>query len=255
MNIDRALFDKDAAKLLDLLESDEWPAACPEILLCKDEDDKTERAEGIIHSLLPELGDKTVLDFGCGEGHIAVEASKMAKKSVGYDVKAEGLPWDAHKDVLTTDFEVVKKDAPYDFVVLYDVLDHAVDPVALLEQVKAVSHEKTQIFVRCHPWIGRHAGHLYNQMNKAWIHVVFTEEELEKMGLKPDVVQKVTAPINQQRKWFAQAGLKVANEEVVGGYVEDFFRKPIVAKRLPKVGGGFPEFQMSQTFNDYLLTL
>jgi len=255
--IDRSLFAEDVGQLIDLLESESWPLAAPEVLLCKNEDDKVERAEGIIHSLLPELSDKNVLDFGCGEGHVAVESSRMAKHSVGYDIKSEGSLWDVHKDVLTNDFEVVKEGAPYDFIVLYDVLDHTEDPVAVLEQVKSVANKETNIFVRCHPWIGRHAGHLYRQMNKAWIHVIFTNEELEKMGLKPDVVQKVLAPLNTQRGWFSKAKLKIISQTIVKGRVEDFFRNPLFDSRLPKIDAGksFPEFQMTQTFNDYLLKI
>lgn len=248
----------EAQALFNMLQSSEWPEAVPEFLICSEtEEDKCERAEGILDYIDIELKDKKVLDFGCGEGHVSLKAAETSALSVGYDVKPSGaMTWEQKdKYLLTTDFSKVQNQGPYDLVILYDVLDHSEDPVAILKQVKSVCHSGSQIFVRCHSWMSRHGSHLYKQMNKAWVHLFFTAEELASMGLKPDIVQRYYFPMNHQHDWFKNADLKIKSEDVIKGIVEEFFKKPEIKSRLPNAFKEFPEWQMSQSFNDYFLTL
>ena len=261
--IDKALFPAGVHGLLDLLMSDKWPEAAPAFLICEDtEDDKMERAEGILDYIGDNLTTRKVLDFGCGEGHVALKASETAVKSVGYDIVKSGtLAWESwlkpslgDKCLLTTDFAKVAAEGPYDLVILYDVLDHCVDPVAALNQIKSVCTPQAKIFVRCHSWMSRHGAHLYKQLNKAWLHVFFTEEELVKMGLKMEFTQKYVFPIAKQTSWFNEVGLKTHGSDVIKTAVEPFFRQPALVARYPaEFKGQFPEFQMSQVFNDYKL--
>ena len=182
MNIDKSLFSPEAQTLIDFLQSADWPEAAPAFLICQNtEEDKTERAEGIINYIAENFTNKKFCDFGCGEGHVAREAGKIAGYSIGYDVVKDGtLPWESteYDYSLTTDFEKIKQNGPYDIILLYDVLDHVKSPEDVLKQVASISNANTKIFVRFHPWIGRHGGHLYKDLNKAWAHLVFTEEEL-----------------------------------------------------------------------------
>ena len=255
--IDKSLFPAEVHGLLDLLMSNEWPEATPTFLICEDsEDDKMERAEGILDYIGDDLTNKKVLDFGCGEGHVALKASETAIKSVGYDIVQSGvLAWElGDKCLLTTDFAKVVADGPYDFIILYDVLDHCKDPVVALNQVKSVCTPETKIFVRCHSWMSRHGSHLYKQLNKAWVHLFFTEDELVKMGLKLEFIFKYFFPIKTQQDWFAVAGFNTVSSDVIKTAVEPFFRRPELTARIPsEFNGVFPEFQMSQVFNDYTL--
>lgn len=257
LSFDKSLFSEEAQKLLDLLVTDEWPEAVPEFLICSDSDeDKNERAEGILDYIGDDLSGKKVVDFGCGEGHVAIKAGETALKSVGYDiVKTGNLVWEDDSKLLTTDFSKVLANGPYDLVILYDVLDHSEDPVAVLNQVKTVCGSDTKIFIRCHSWMSRHGGHLYKQLNKAWLHLFFTEEELSLMGIKLDFCQKYYFPIFQQKQWFDASGLNVNSEDVIKTIVEPFFRKNEFSNRIPKDYKEFPEFQMSQVFNDYILRI
>ena len=261
MNIDKSLFSPEAQTLIDFLQSADWPEAAPAFLICQNtEEDKTERAEGIINYIAENFTNKKFCDFGCGEGHVAREAGKIAGYSIGYDVVKDGtLPWESteYDYSLTTDFEKIKQNGPYDIILLYDVLDHVKSPEDVLKQVASISNANTKIFVRFHPWIGRHGGHLYKDLNKAWAHLVFTEEELKLMGIKLQNVNKCFRPLSVQKKLFDETGFEIVTSDTIKSTVEKFFRRPKIMKRLPldKFNFEFPEWQMAQSFNDYVVKL
>ncbi len=174
--------DNDFSQLQDLLKSDKWPEAVLEFQIADDtsEEDKTDRAEGIIDILIEEsLEGKRFLDFGCGEGHsVKYSSEENASVSVGYDIKSTGkLPWEQDgKFLLTTEFEKVLDKGPFDIVLIYDVLDHAEDPMDVLLKASSVLSPTGTIYLRCHPFSSRHGGHCYRKLNKAFVHLVFSEE-------------------------------------------------------------------------------
>jgi 2-polyprenyl-3-methyl-5-hydroxy-6-metoxy-1,4-benzoquinol methylase len=250
-------FSNETNELLKLLLSEEWPEAASEFLFCNNEDDKTERAEGILDYINEDLKDKTILDFGCGEGHVALEAAKVSKKSIGYDIIKTGiLDWENETNyLLTTDFKKIINKKPYDIIILYDVLDHVNNPIEILNKIKLLCHNETKIFVRCHSFMSRHGAHLYKKLNKAWIQVFFTEEELIKLNLNPEITQKYFFPVNTQKSWFKQTEFKLISEDIIKTSIEPFFKRKELMARIPKVFNEFPEWQMSQTFNDYVLKI
>lgn len=249
--------------LKSLLMSEEWPQAAPDFLICEEnEEDKINRAEGIISYLSQDLRDKRFLDFGCGEGHVALNASTSgATKSYGYDIlKSGNLNWEENKEnfLLTNDFKKIKENGPYDFVLLYDVLDHAEDPIDVLNKVRQIVNENSKIFVRCHPFSSRHGTHLYRKLNKAYVQLVFTDEELTELGLTGDIKQKTYFPIVENNKWFDSSRFKSLNQDGVKTLVEDFFKdNKLVSSRITRdvYSKAFPEHQMSQVFNDYVLQI
>jgi hypothetical protein len=195
------------------------------------------------------LSDKKFLDFGCGEGHVVFQAAKNnVKKSVGYDPYSS-LPNSDEKCYFSSDFEKVREEGPFDIVLMYDVLDHlngfdgsgqsgsggllggvgsteGGDKIAnrmseVLSQVKLVTHENSKIYLRCHPWCSRHGGHLYNSLNKAFVHVVFSKFELEGMGYEVEDVAKVIFPRGTYDAAIRTAGLKVISQDVIQTQVED----------------------------------
>lgn len=253
------------AVLKGLLESEAWPEAVPQFQIADEdsEKDKEERAAGIVDIMLPPVMGKKFLDFGCGEGHVAKYASNEASFATGYDVRSGGsLGWENRGErlLLTTDFEKVKSEGPYDLVLIYDVLDHASDPREVLFMAKSVLADGGSIHLRIHPWCGRHGGHLYRKLNKAFAHLVFRDDELESMGVKPEDVNKVVYPLNYYSEIIREAGLSSSEPEVDGQEVEGFFREnPLVRSRILKNFGipewqhDKPSFQMSQCFVDYIL--
>lgn len=253
-----------------LLESDEWPQAVYSAQIADEnsEKDKDERAEAIADILLPSLNKKRFLDFGCGEGHVANYASEYADFSVGYDLiknSKSRFDWDAPTErlILTTDLEKVRDKGPFDVILLYDVLDHTQGSTSqdILSIVKSLLADNGKIYVRTHPWTSRHGGHAYRKINKAFVHLVFTEEELKSMGVELEYNIKSMRPVDNFSSWLEGSGLKKALEpELDQQDVEPFFRdNPIVRKRILDHFGinewteGLPEWQMSQCFWDYVL--
>jgi hypothetical protein len=126
---------------------------------------------------------------------------------------------------------------------------------------RSVLADGGKIYIRHHPWVSRHGGHVYKKLNKAFVHLVFTEDELRSMGIELEHNIKVVYPMSTYDSWLDDSGLKKSNEpELDKQEVEPFFKEnPIVKNRIlksfdkEKLGSDFPEFQMSQCFWDYVL--
>jgi 2-polyprenyl-3-methyl-5-hydroxy-6-metoxy-1,4-benzoquinol methylase len=259
--------DKEFNILRQLTESNSWPEAVFQSQIADEnsETDKEERAEGICDIMLPPMDGKKFLDFGCGDGHVAKHISKQNNFSVGYDLKQNSnFIWEESADnlLLTTNFEKVKENGPYDVVLLYDVIDHSQSEsnLNLLSKIKSVLSDSGKVFVRCHPWCSRHGGHVYKKLNKAFAHLVFTEEELKSMGIEVEFNHKIVFPIKTYNELFKEAGFNVENQEIDSQEVENFFEEnPLVRQRILK---SFdlqewelekPTFQLSQCFVDFVL--
>lgn len=264
----------DFEELKKLLNADAWPEAVNNFQIADEqsEKDKDERAEGIVNFLFAseDFSDKKFLDFGCGEGHLANYISQKTS-SVGYDISIGNsrFKWESKIDnlFLTSDFDNVKSNAPYDIILIYDVLDHADDPIDILNKAKSVLSESGRIHLRCHPWCSRHGGHLYKQINKAFAHLIFTESELLEMGINLDktIKNKVIYPIAHYEGITSSSGLKIISREIDEQDPEDFFsNNDLVSKRIkaaiPEKNGTkirelFPFFQIKQCFLDFILKL
>lgn len=248
------------------LESDKWPEAVNKNLVCDpdSEIDKVERGRGIIELMIEEeLPNLKFLDYGCGEGYSALYvASEKAKMSVGYDIKRYDT-WTKHaksENLLFTDtFEEALAKGPYDVVLLFDVLDHLklLQPTDVLKQAASVLSPTGKIYMRTHPWTSRHATHLYHDFNKAYVHLVFTESELEKLPTskhKDDNIG-VKYPLKTYSDFIKAAGLKEVSRREIKEAVEPFFKIPKIAQRIMSnlEFRQYPEWQMSLQFIDYVL--
>lgn len=265
----RQELDEEFHELKKILNLEEWPEAVLSFQICDEnsEEEKMDRAEGVVDILIDDsLKDKKFLDFGCGEGHMVKYASTQETSlSFGYDVvKSENskFVWEEKQGnfLLSTDIEKVKNEGPYDVIFIYDVLDHAEDPTQVLKEAKSLLAENGKVYLRCHPWCGRHGGHLYRQINKAFVHLIFTEKELERMGYKLDFTNKVFYPIIYYNKLIKDAGFTKKDPDIDNQSVEDFFSKNDLIKnrilnnfKTKKWEKSEPEFQMSQCFLDYKL--
>jgi 2-polyprenyl-3-methyl-5-hydroxy-6-metoxy-1,4-benzoquinol methylase len=250
------------------LESNRWPEAVNPNLICdpNSESDKIERGRGIIELMIEEdLKGLKFLDFGCGEGHcVALTTEYGTIKSVGYDVKKQAS-WDnflAEKQglILTNDFAEVEANAPYDVIIMFDVLDHLIvdQPVEALRKVEKVLAPNGKVYVRTHPFSSRHGTHLYHDLNKAYIHLVFTPAELKLLVPEPKFAEPslgISRPLATYQALFASAKFKVESTRQITEKVEPFFKIPKIAERIMKNTklDFFPEFQMSLQFVDFVL--
>ena len=257
-----------------LIHAPQWPFAVEPYLICNStsEQDKKDRAEGIVDIIIggKSLKDMNFLDFGCGEGHVVKHSVIYEPKlSVGYDI-VESECWKSQANtMLTTNWNAVEKAGPYNAILVYDVIDHLEDKfeaIAILRKIKNVLAPEGKIFVRCHPWCSRHGTHLYHQLNKAYLHLIFNSEELKKLGLKEQNVMKVIHPLAVYGEIFREAGLNVKTKEITTAPVEQFFMNvEVIAKRIKANwsssyegdlanGTRFPDKQLEVQFVDYDLT-
>jgi len=263
----------ELAELTKLLHDESWPVAAPKKQICdvNSEDDKVDRADEIINCVFTvTLKDKRVLDLGCGTGHVCKRVSETCMPSccIGYDLERRDTPlWDKSDGFqLTTDVEVVTGAEAFDVILLYDVLDHTKDAAAavnLLKLAKHVAAPGAKVFIRNHPWSGRHGGHLYHQINKSHIHVVFTDSELEEMGYEVPKVHKLTHPQKTYSEWLKEAGLGNPKPTLLLEDVPPIFQRGLLRERVrrhwkdsfDKNAVKFPRFQLRQTYVDYTVTI
>jgi len=233
----------------------DWPKAVDPELMCDEnsEDDKIQRAKNILSFFVQcPLEGKRVLDFGCGEGHVANELSKNGIEAFGYDLsKSSNSEWDNESSVLSTNFEKIKSSRPFDVIILYDVIDHALSMDNCLSSVRELCDSNTTVYNLTHPWCSRHGGHLYQKFNYAFAHVLFDDIPSEK-------INKVVNPIMIYENLFEKHGFEIMQKEIVRDPVEYFFEElneKILAK-FNSIRDGFnkfPSFQMEQSFHEYVL--
>ena len=254
-----------------LAKSDKWPEALPDELNSTDEDFQLYRASRILNEFITDdIGGKSFLDFGCGKGHVAYLAANLLKplKSIGYDIKDDNWEHFEKEDNLlfTTNIKELKLNAPYDIILLNDVLDHCNKPAETLAQIKELKSENAQVFLRMHPWTSRHGQHLHEQLNKSYLHLVFSEMELYSIGVKPrSKIQKYLDPLAEYRNLIANAGFTIQSEDIVTQSLDSFFTSnKKIASRISKNwkddknpmlanGVGFPQNILEIQFVDYVL--
>lgn len=266
---------KELTDLRMLSKSDLWPLAVPADLLCgEDEDSKLARATGILQEFITtDVERKKFLDFGCGEGHVPFVAASLfnTELSIGYDVKEQmWFHFEKNQDLqnllLTTDWAACEKNGPYDVILVNDVLDHSGDPLKALRQIKSVKNPDTgKVFIRFHPWASRHGTHLYKTLNRAYLHLVFSPEELYAMGFKEMPTQPALDPIALYKHIIQEAGFSIIKEDLVTQPVETFFtHNPDILRRIkakwatsknPDFASGtkFPREIMEIQFADFVL--
>lgn len=248
------------------LENEKWPEAVNPNLICDpdNESDKLERGRGIVELMIePDLKGLKVLDIGCGEGHVAYIASEYEPLTVvGYDIK-ENEKWKEFKKdglIYTTNFNEVLAEGPFNVIVMFDVLDHVKGetPIELLKKAKDALAPDGQIYMRCHPYTSKHATHLYHHINKAYVHLVFTQEELKQLVKDNKYVEEnigVMTPMKTYESFIQGAGLTQAHRREITSKVDPFFKIPRIAERIihNTKNKQFPEFQMGLDFIDYVL--
>lgn len=258
----------DFESLKTALMSDKWPEAVNPNLICnpENEEEKLERGRGIIELIIDEdLKDLKFLDYGCGEGQSAFVATEYEPAiSVGYDIKAKDKwkEFEKEKLIITDNYDKVVENGPYDVILLFDVIDHISNesPTYLLNKLKDLLTDTGKIYIRCHPFISKHGTHLYHELNKAYVHLVFTNDEIKTILPDSKYQEKnigVIYPVKTYRGWFKDSDLNVLNERIYEEKpVPAFFKIPKIAERILQNTGTnqFPEFQMGLMFIDYTLS-
>jgi SAM-dependent methyltransferase len=244
-----------------LLNNTTWPLAVPERQIATaSEADQKSRAKAVMDAMIVRsLDGLHFLDYGCGEGWVAEAAkSRGVASSTGYDIVTSPV-WDKLKDkVMFTDSPDLPKNF-YDVILLYDVIDHSMDAEGVMSHVYELLKPGGTVYVRCHPWISRHGAHLYKQgLNKAFIHLFLTEEELVDKGYSPLFVRHETNPLVAY-KWFFDKFIIERENIIRPDSLEPFFQDQMVKNLLwaeqnidSKRKNGFIK-DLEITFCDYIL--
>lgn len=253
--------------LVEALNSEKWPDAVNKHLICdpNNEEEKEMRGNGILELMVEEdLKDLKFLDYGCGAGYSTkAAAEKSCKLSIGYD-KVQFENWKQESDNLmfTNEWNKVVENGPYDVILCFDVVDHSVESIdVILNKIKTVLSENGKVYLRTHPFSSRHANHFYHELNKAYIHLVFTEDELKQINNKWNNHELFEnnfgskTPIISYKTSISDAGFEISYMREMKEEIEPFFETPMVAERIKKTMKmeKFPTFQMKLQFIDFVL--
>lgn len=266
-NIDVSI--KTDANIDELIESKFWPEAIPSALIASDDAKIRFRSKTIVRSYVGNVTGKKILDFGCGNGYCTREAiSAGAAISVGYDIKRNST-WDEVQPsnlspavvdpILTTDFDEVLKYAPYDIILMYDVVDH-IRPDEIndaISKVISACDYKTFVKVRCHPWTSIHGGHTYEKLNRAYGHLLLSDENLE--IYQSEYVNKITRPMATYKKYFEEFTVlnTVSHKSLINNELNGILKDKTIIDMIEKKLGGDKEWQsmvLPIEFVDYLLS-
>jgi len=232
----------DVNDIKSLVMSSFWPQAVDSTLIVDNEEEKYYRAMSIVNVMVGQnVEGKKFLDFGCGEGHCVIAAAQKGAKAWGYDIvdqKWDGLDRSDVPDgnaAITTDFEEIKRNGPYDIVLIYDVVDHIVDDserLQALKNIKSVCGENAMVYVRCHPFTSRHGTHLYKKFNKAYAHLLLSDEDLKEYG--GEETAQIRKPIKTYGDLFKESGFKAQSTDIIKTPMEEIFKSEEMAELFGK---------------------
>lgn len=107
---------------------------------------KVSQRSAMIHRLLPDLEEKSMLDVGCGEGFELAHFLSQGWQVKGIDFSSDGmskqnpdcLPFLDTGNIYQLLDEEITSGKQYSVVWLQNVLEHVIDPQALLKQLKCL---------------------------------------------------------------------------------------------------------------------
>ena len=125
---------------------------------------------------------RTVLDFGCGDGHEAVELSQHgAARVIGLDIQQPALEAARRHARTSGEHErctfTSSSQEQVDVIIAIDSFEHFSDPAAVLRQMATLLAPAGSVFISFGPtWYHPLGGHLFSVF--PWAHLVFTERAL-----------------------------------------------------------------------------
>jgi SAM-dependent methyltransferase len=129
-----------------------------------------------------DVAGKTVIDFGCGEGHECVElAQRGARKVIGVDIRSELLERARELAIRHGVAETCKfaqrTQEKADMVISLDAFEHFDNPAEILSLMEGLLKPGGSIRVSFGPtWYHPLGGHLFSVF--PWAHLVFSETAL-----------------------------------------------------------------------------
>ena len=261
----------EATNIEELVKSDCWPVSVPDGLIVRNDDQIKVRAKSILYSYRVYNGgdnpntslydytslDAKLLDYGCGGGQVVMAANEAGFNSIGYDVKVQ---WQNPNKLLTANFEKIKENAPYNFILMYDVIDHIGPKDKVneeLSKIRNLCNSDTKILIRTHPWTSRHASHSYYKLNRAWAHLFLSEDQLRQYT-DQEYFLKLDRPLNSYQNMFESNGFKIDHMEIIRTPIDKFFDDPDTLSMIAKMFDGSIEWVkevLQFEFVDYQISI
>jgi SAM-dependent methyltransferase len=132
--------------------------------------------------VLEQLKGKTVVDFGCGDGHESVELAQAGvKHAIGLDYReaalARGRENAAAAGVQDQCEFVTDYPGPADAIISIDAFEHFSDPAGVLKKMGQMLGPGGAIYISFGPsWYHPRGGHLFSMF--PWAHLIFSEKAL-----------------------------------------------------------------------------
>lgn len=98
----------------------------------------------MLYNLIEHLGtrDFKLLDYGFGSGYLLMQARLLGIETYGYEINPEQKQW-ARQNGITCIEKFDSSHPAMDVIFCEQVLEHAVEPRIVMENIARVSHEKT----------------------------------------------------------------------------------------------------------------
>lgn len=144
------------------------------------------------HSSDDELRGADVLDFGCGQGQLALLfASKgLANSVTGIDIDTAALAraqaaLDAHPEYADTvrfingdESGMPVADESFDLITAFDCMEHVIDPAGILNDWARVLRPGGRALIEWYPFKGPWGPHMEALIPVPWAHVLFGEKAM-----------------------------------------------------------------------------
>jgi len=96
--------------------------------------------------LKKQIKNKTIMDFGCGNGGFLTFAKIVAKKAVGVELQKAQEDF-YKKNNLEVFFNIDGISDKFDFITLFHVLEHLKDPIAMLKKLGSKLNKNGEIII------------------------------------------------------------------------------------------------------------
>jgi len=226
--------------LHEFILSNSWPVAVNPNDIIRSEADLQFRAKRIYHSVLKDLGGKSLVTIGYDPSiaHYNLSNYEICHNISFWQLLAQPLP-------------------KYDLILVYDELDHmlADQRDEAVSQMVKLMHSDTKLFIRFHPWTSIHGGHCYNRLNKAYAHLFLGP----RVSLYQDhEVDQIAVPIVYYDKLLSRHGLEIIDANIYKNDIPPIINQEDMFAHISK-NFNIPAFLVpkiiSITYMDYTLKL
>jgi 2-polyprenyl-6-hydroxyphenyl methylase/3-demethylubiquinone-9 3-methyltransferase len=138
------------------------------------------RVEYILINSGKLLKNKTLLDVACGGGILTASVANAFRHTTGIDINEKLIAVSKNKikdmgientSFVCEDFFNFDTDETYDFVCLFEIIEHVANPMKLLEKAKSLLSKNGVIYLSC--------------INKTFISKILTIHLAENLGIIP----------------------------------------------------------------------